>query len=157
MEERHLIVTAIKNGTVLDHIPANQIYRVMDILGLRGAPNQITVGINLDSKTLGKKGIIKIADRWLEDSEVNRLALVAPNATINIIKDFQVTEKKVIRTPKEIVGIARCNNPKCITNHEPIKTRFTTIEKNGEISLLCHYCEKITPAQKIKIISGDDE
>ncbi|MBO8472905.1 MAG: aspartate carbamoyltransferase regulatory subunit [Bacteroidetes bacterium] len=155
MEERHLVVTAIKNGTVLDHIPAEQIYRVMDILELRGAPNQITVGINLESKSYGKKGIIKIADRWLEDAEVNRLALVAPNATINIIKDFQVIEKKVIRTPKEITGIAKCSNPKCITNHEPIKTRFTTIEKDGEISLLCHYCEKVTPAQNIKIISGE--
>lgn len=155
MEERHLVVTAIKNGTVLDHIPAEQIYRVMDILELRGAPNQITVGINLESKSYGKKGIIKIADRWLEDAEVNRLALVAPNATINIIKDFQVIEKKVIRTPKEITGIAKCSNPKCITNHEAIKTRFTTIEKDGEISLLCHYCEKVTPAQNIKIISGE--
>ena len=155
MEERHLVVTAIKNGTVLDHIPAEQIYRVMDILELRGAPNQITVGINLESKSYGTKGIIKIADRWLEDAEVNRLALVAPNATINIIKDFQVIEKKVIRTPKEITGIAKCSNPKCITNHEPIKTRFTTIEKDGEISLLCHYCEKVTPAQNIKIISGE--
>ena len=155
MEERHLVVTAIKNGTVLDHIPAEQIYRVMDILELRGAPNQITVGINLESKSYGKKGIIKIADRWLEDAEVNRLALVAPNATINIIKDFQVIEKKVIRTPKEITGIAKCSNPKCITNHEPIKTRFTTIEQDGEISLLCHYCEKVTPAQNIKIISGE--
>lgn len=153
MEERHLIVTAIKNGTVLDHIPAGQIYKVMDLLQLRGSSNQITVGINLDSKTLGKKGIIKIADRWLEASEINRLALVAPNATINIIKDFKVTEKKVIETPKEIVGIAKCNNPKCITNHQPIKTRFTTIEENGEISLLCHYCEKVTSAKKIKIIS----
>ena len=155
MEEKHLIVTAIKNGTVLDHIPAEQIYRVMDILELKGAPNQITVGINLESKTYGRKGIIKIADRWLEDAEVNRLALVAPNATINIIKDFQVIEKKVIRTPKEIAGIAKCNNPKCITNHEPIKTRFTTIEKDGEISLLCHYCEKVTPAKNMKIISGE--
>lgn len=155
MEERHLVVTAIKNGTVLDHIPAEQIYRVMDILELKGAPNQITVGINLESKSYGKKGIIKIADRWLEDAEVNRLALVAPNATINIIKDFQVIEKKVIRTPKEITGIAKCSNPKCITNHEAIKTRFTTIEKDGEISLLCHYCEKVTPAQNIKIISGE--
>ena len=71
MEERHLIVTAIKNGTVLDHIPADQIYRVMDILGLRGAPNQITVGINLDSKTLGKKGIIKIADIGLRSFNCN--------------------------------------------------------------------------------------
>ena len=112
MEERHLVVTAIKNGTVLDHIPADQIYRVMDLLELRGAPNQITIGINLESKTFGKKGIIKIADRWLEDAEVNRLALVAPNATINIIRDFKVTEKKVIRMPKEITGIAKCNNPK---------------------------------------------
>ncbi|MBO8464727.1 MAG: aspartate carbamoyltransferase regulatory subunit [Bacteroidetes bacterium] len=155
MEERHLVVTAIKNGTVLDHIPADQIYRVMDLLELRGAPNQITIGINLESKTFGKKGIIKIADRWLEDAEVNRLALVAPNATINIIRDFKVTEKKVIRMPKEITGIAKCNNPKCITNHEPIRTKFTTVEKNGETFMLCHYCEKMTPVKNIKIISGE--
>lgn len=153
MEQTHLIVNAIKNGTVLDHIPADRIYSVIELLDLRGAENQITIGINLSSKTLGSKGIIKIADRWLEDAEINRLALVAPNATINIIKDYKVAEKKVIRTPKEITGIARCNNPKCITNHQPIETRFSTIEKDGEISLLCHYCEKVTTSKKIKIIS----
>lgn len=156
MKERHLIVNAIKNGTVLDHIPAEQIYKVFNILDLYRTPNQVTVGINLESKTLGKKGIIKIADKWLEDSEINRLALVAPKATINIIKDFEVIEKKVISTPKELVGIAKCGNPKCVTNHQPVETRFKTIEKDGEISLLCHYCEKITSAKNIKIITRNN-
>ena len=92
----------------------------------------------------GKKGIIKIADKFFEDEQLNKLALIAPKATVNIIRDFKVVEKKTLTMPSEIVGMAKCMNPKCITNHQPIKTRFTTIDNGNEISLLCHYCEKIS-------------
>lgn len=139
---KELKVSALENGTVLDHIPAENVYKALDILNLKGIENPITIGINLNSKLYGRKGIIKIADRFFEDDELNRLALIAPHATVNIIRNFQVVEKRNLSMPDRIEGIARCMNPKCITNHQPVRTRFKVIEENGEISLLCHYCEK---------------
>ena len=75
---------------------------------------------------------------------INKLALIAPQATVNIIRDFKVVEKKKLSMPKEVIGIAKCRNPKCVTNHQPIQTRFATVEKDNRISLLCHFCEKST-------------
>ena len=146
---KELVVTACENGTVLDHIPADKVYKALDILNLKGVENQITIGINLSSRAQGKKGIIKIADKFFEDEELNKLALIAPKATVNVIRNFEVVEKKTLTMPEEIVGIAKCMNPKCITNHQPIKTRFTTIDNGNEISLLCHYCEKISDTRGI--------
>ena len=146
---KELVVSALENGTVLDHIPADKVYKALDILNLKGVENQITIGINLSSRAQGKKGIIKIADKFFEDDELNKLALIAPKATVNVIRNFEVVEKKTLTMPEEIVGIAKCMNPKCITNHQPIKTRFTTIDNGNEISLLCHYCEKISDTRGI--------
>ena len=146
---KELVVSALENGTVLDHIPADKVYKALDILNLKGVENQITIGINLSSRAQGKKGIIKIADKFFEDEELNKLALSAPKATVNVIRNFEVVEKKTLTMPEEIVGIAKCMNPKCITNHQPIKTRFTTIDNGNEISLLCHYCEKISDTRGI--------
>ena len=139
----------MENGTVLDHIPAENVYKALRILNLKGIENQITIGINLNSKQHGKKGIIKIADKFFEDNELNRLALLAPEATVNVIRDFKVVEKKKVELPKEIFGIAKCRNPKCVTNHQPITTRFTVNVKGNETSLLCHYCEKISDTKKV--------
>lgn len=149
MTRKELVVSALENGTVLDHIPAENVYKALDILNLKGIDNQITIGINLNSRYFGRKGIIKIADKFFEDAELNKLALIAPKATVNVIRDFKVVEKKKLVMPAEITGIAKCKNPKCITNHQPIKTRFTTIVKDNEISLLCHFCEKITDTKSI--------
>ena len=149
MTRKELVVSALENGTVLDHIPADNVYKALDILNLKGVESQKTIGINLASKIYGRKGIIKIADKFFEDEELNKLALIAPKATVNIIRDFKVVEKKKITMPKEIIGIAKCMNPKCVTNHQPIKTRFTTIEKSNEISLLCHFCEKVSDTKGI--------
>ncbi|MBQ8837912.1 MAG: aspartate carbamoyltransferase regulatory subunit [Bacteroidales bacterium] len=149
MTRKELVVSALENGTVLDHIPAENVYKALDILNLKGIENQITIGINLGSRIYGKKGIIKIADKFFEDDELNKLALIAPKATVNIIRDFKVVEKKKIEMPKEVIGIATCLNPKCVTNHQPIKSRFTTIDNGNEILLLCHYCEKITKTKNV--------
>lgn len=146
---KELKVSALENGTVLDHIPAENVYKALDILGLKGISNQITIGINLNSKLFGKKGIIKIADRFFEDDELNRLALIAPHATVNIIRNFQVVEKKKLVMPERIEGLAKCMNPKCITNHQPVKTKFTVIGEGDKISLLCHYCEKISDIKSV--------
>ncbi len=152
--EKHLKVSAIKNGTVLDHIPAEQLFNVIDILRLYTIDKQVTFGTNLESKLLGKKAIIKISDKWFKDDEINKIALIAPQAKINIIKDFEVVEKKVITIPETIRGIVKCMNPMCVTNHQPVTTIFTTIAVNPEIQLLCHYCEKITDNKNLKIISN---
>ena len=149
MSHKELVVSALENGTVLDHIPAEYVYKALDLLDLKDVESQITIGINLASKLHGKKGIIKIADKFFEDEDLNKLALIAPKATVNIIRDFKVVEKKKLETPEEVIGIAKCKNPKCVTNHQPIKTRFTTIENGNEVSLLCRYCEKITDSKHI--------
>lgn len=146
---KELIVSALENGTVLDHIPSEHVYKALDILNIRDIDSQITIGINLSSKHFGKKGIIKIADKYFEDEELNKLALIAPKATVNIIKDFKVVEKRKLSMPEEVEGIAHCMNPKCVTNHQPIRTRFTTVERNNEVMLLCHYCEKISSVKAI--------
>ena len=144
MSRKELVVSALENGTVLDHIPAENVYKALDLLNLKGVESQITIGINLASKIYGKKGIIKIADKFFEDEELNKLALIAPKATVNEIRDFKVVEKKKLVTPSEVIGIAKCKNPKCVTNHQPIKTRFATVQSGEDLSLKCHYCEKIT-------------
>ncbi|MBQ1168158.1 MAG: aspartate carbamoyltransferase regulatory subunit [Bacteroidales bacterium] len=143
-KQTQLKVSAIKDGTVLDHIPAQSIFQVIDILDLAHSANPITIGSNLESKTLGRKGIIKIADRFFEDAELSRIALAAPDATVNVIKDYEVVQKKKIELPETIVGIAKCSNPMCVTNHQSIPTRFSTVVDHKKVKLLCHYCEKTT-------------
>ncbi|MBQ7222354.1 MAG: aspartate carbamoyltransferase regulatory subunit [Bacteroidales bacterium] len=154
MEKKNnqLIVNAIENGMVLDHIPSESIFEVIDILGLSSCANQITIGINLESKSLGKKGIIKVADRYFKNDEINRIALVAPKATINVIKDYKVVEKKTISIPDEIEGLAKCSNPLCVTNNQAIKTKFKTVVKENTIEFVCRYCEKTTDIKSLKII-----
>ena len=149
MTHKELVVSALENGTVLDHIPAENVYKALSILNLKGVENQITLGINLASKIYGRKGIIKIADKFFEDEELDKLVLIAPQATVNVIRDFKVVEKKKLKMPKEIVGMAKCQNPKCVTNHQPIKTRFKTVMKDDKISLLCQYCEKTSDTKGI--------
>ena len=149
MTHKELVVSALENGTVLDHIPAENVYKALSILNLKGVENQITLGINLASKIYGRKGIIKIADKFFEDEELDKLVLIAPQATVNVIRDFKVVEKKKLKMPKEIVGMAKCQNPKCVTNHQPIKTRFKTVMKDDKISLLCRYCEKTSDTKGI--------
>jgi aspartate carbamoyltransferase regulatory subunit len=150
-ERKQLSVSAIENGTVIDHIPARNLFKVIQILGLDHFDSQITFGTNLESKKLGKKAIIKISDKFFEDEDINRIALVAPDAKLNIIRDYEVVEKKVVEVPDTITGIAKCMNPKCITNFEQVTTRFRVVSKKN-VSLKCHYCEKITNQENMQII-----
>lgn len=150
-EPKQLSVSAIENGTVIDHVPATHLFKVIQILGLDRIETQITFGTNLESKKLGKKAIIKIEGVYFEDEDINRIALVAPEAKLNIIKDYEVVEKRPVEVPDSIVGIAKCMNPKCITNYEHVTTRFKVISKKI-VSLKCHYCEKITNQENLQII-----
>ena len=150
-EPKQLSVSAIQNGTVIDHIPARNLFKVISILGLDHIDTQITFGTNLESKKLGKKAIIKISDKFFENADINRIALVAPDAKLNIIRDYEVVEKKVVEVPDNIVGIAKCMNPKCITNYEHVITKFRVVSKKN-VALKCHYCEKITNQENMHII-----
>lgn len=145
-----LKVSAIKEGTVIDHIPAKNLFKVISILGLDVIDNQITFGTNLESRKLGAKAIIKVTDKFFEDDEINKIALIAPHAKLNIIRDYEVVEKKVVEIPDSITGIVKCFNPKCITNNEKINTSFKVVA-NEPISLKCRYCEKITTANQIRM------
>ncbi len=145
-----LKVSAIKEGTVIDHIPAQSLFKVIAILGLDSIENQITFGTNLDSGKLGSKAIIKVSDKFFEDDEINKIALIAPNAKLNIIRDYEVVEKKVVEIPDTITGIVKCFNPKCITNNEKITTCFKVVDKSP-VSLKCKYCEKITSNEQIRM------
>lgn len=149
--KKELQVSAIKNGTVIDHIPAEYLFQVITILGLDKCGNSVTFGNNLESKLLGKKAIIKISEKFFEDEEINKISLIAPHAKLNIIRDYKVAEKKIVESPKKVIGIAKCMNPKCITNVEAITTRFKVIS-DSPITLKCHYCEKITDHKHIEII-----
>jgi len=150
-EPKQLSVSAIQNGTVIDHIPAKNLFKVIQILCLDRIDNLITFGTNLESKKLGRKAIIKIAGKFFADDDINRIALVAPDAKLNIIRDYEVVEKKVVEVPDTIIGIAKCMNPKCITNFENVTTRFKVVSKKN-VALKCHYCEKITTQENMQIM-----
>ena len=140
-KKQELQVAALENGTVIDHIPSEKLFTVVSLLGLEHMNNNITIGFNLKSKKLGTKGIIKIADKFFCDEEINRIAVVAPNVKLNIIRDYEVVEKKTVTLPDELIGLVKCNNPKCITNNEPMLSRFHVIDKEKG-TIKCHYCER---------------
>lgn len=148
-----LKVSAIKNGTVIDHIPSPSLFKVISILGLDKTNHQITFGSNLESKHLGTKAIIKVTDIFFEDVEINKISLVAPNAKLNIIKNYKVVEKKIVIVPDFIIGLAKCMNPKCITNNEEMQAKFEVVQKKP-VSLKCEYCEKITDSANLEILEA---
>ena len=148
--KKKLAVAALKNGTVIDHIPAQSLFKVVSLLGIENLKSSVTIGYNLDSKKLGKKGILKVADVFFEEDILNRLALLAPNVNVNIINDYKVVKKYKVTLPDDIVGIVRCNNPKCITNNEPMPTRFH-VEDKDNVQLRCHYCERTVCKDEIEL------
>ena len=137
---KELQVAALESGTAIDHIPSDQLFKVVRLLRLHELKNRITIGNNLDSRKMGTKGIIKISEMFFEEDEINRIALVAPKVKLNIIRNYEVVEKKRVTLPDFVVGIVKCNNPKCITNNEPMQTRFHVVDKD-KVTLQCHYCE----------------
>lgn len=150
MTEKELKVNAINNGTVIDRIPSEVLFKVINILGLDSCANQITFGMNLDSKKLGKKAIIKVTDRFFSPEEVNRIALVAPLAKLNVIKNYEVVEKRTVEVPDMVDNILKCINPKCITNHENIKTKFRKV-CSSPLEMQCCYCEKYIDQEHFEI------
>ena len=147
MNKKERLVAAIEQGTVIDHIPASKTYQVASLLGLFELKTPVTIGINYPSQKVGNKGIIKVSDKFFSDDEISRLSVVAPKVILNIIRDYEVVEKKTVETPSEIHGIVKCNNPKCITNNEPMQTYFHV---QGS-TLTCHYCEKEQDINKVEL------
>ena len=151
MKKEELQVAALQNGTVIDHIPTDKLFTIVNLLGLQNSDSKITIGNNFISKKLGTKGIIKVADRFFSDEEISRLSVVAPNVQLNIINDYEVVEKKQVIMPDVVKGIVKCGNPKCITNNEPMATIFHVISKESGV-LKCHYCEKEQNKETIKLL-----
>lgn len=151
-ENSELKIRAIKNGTVVDHITANKSLHLLKILDL---PNEkstnVTIAMNVSSKEIGRKDILKIENRELEHSELNQLALIAPKATINIVRNYEIVKKDKIILSDEINSLIKCTNPKCITNYEnePITPKFEVIEKYPPV-VRCHYCERVIKTEEIE-------
>ena len=149
--KKELLVAALENGTAIDHIPSDQLFKVVDILGIKNLKNRITIGYNLDSKAMGSKGIIKISDKFFEEDEINRISLIAPTVNLNIIRDYIVVEKKRVSLPDELKGLVKCNNPKCITNNEPMATHFLVTDKENA-TLKCRYCGTKIKKEEIELL-----
>ncbi|MFA5076145.1 MAG: aspartate carbamoyltransferase regulatory subunit [Patescibacteria group bacterium] len=147
MQPKTIKVTAIKNGTVIDHIPAGQGVNILSHLKI--AKNKIVMlGVNLKSKHLGKKDLIKIEDKELEPLEIDQLAIFAPEATVNIIRDFELSKKFNVKLPDTFQNTIKCPNPNCITNQEETDTKFQTVQ-NKPLKVKCAYCEKIFKQEEI--------
>ena len=151
--KKELAVAALENGIVIDHIPTDALFQVVDLLGLRTVTNNVTIGFNLDSSEMGKKGIIKIADIEYPEDVLNRIALIAPTAVVNIIKNYDVVAKRPVSLPDTLLNLVKCPNPKCITNNEPMKTHFTIVDKNApHPELRCRYCDKVQDIDKVQLV-----
>ena len=148
---KEMQVATLENGTAIDHIPSEQLFKVASLLGIEHLNNPITIGNNLQSKKMGSKGLIKISDKFFEESDINKISLIAPNVIMNIIRDYEVVEKKQVTLPEELIGIVKCNNPKCITNNEPMNTRFYVVDKD-KVEIKCHYCERKIDKEDIVIL-----
>ena len=151
INKKERLVAAIKNGTVIDHIPSDKTFQVVNLLNLSQQVTPVTIGINYPSTKVGSKGIIKISDKFFTDDEISRLSVVAPNVVLSIIHNYEVVEKKTVETPNELCGIVRCNNPKCITNNEPMSTVFHVVDKTRGL-LRCHYCDKEQDINKVELL-----
>ncbi|MCX7985655.1 MAG: aspartate carbamoyltransferase regulatory subunit [Bacteroidales bacterium] len=141
-DKTQLQVNAIQEGTVIDHIPPQNLFKVISILNLQKIETQVTFGTNFDSKRMGKKALIKIEGVFFKQEEINKIALVAPSAKLNIIKNYEVIQKLPVSLPDKVSGIIKCYNPNCITNHEKVTTQFYVLE-NQPVMLKCHFCEKV--------------
>ncbi|WP_336359602.1 aspartate carbamoyltransferase regulatory subunit [Haladaptatus sp. ZSTT2] len=153
MSDHELRVSKIKSGTVIDHIPGGQALNVLAILGIDGSTGEaVSVGMNVPSDRLGRKDIVKVESRELSQDEVDVISLIAPMASINIIRDYEVQRKHRVERPNSVQGVLECPNPSCITNErEPVKTRFTVLDD----AVRCDYCETIVRDNIAEHISDD--
>ena len=136
-----LQVEAIEQGSVIDHIPVKQGVKILKFFNFTQTTEKITIGLNLATNHGESKDLIKIENTFFNDQQANQLALFAPNATINQIKDFKVVNKFQVQLPSSFIGVLECPNSNCISHNEPVQTRFYVHQKKA-LKLKCHYCEK---------------
>ena len=149
--KRELKISAIDEGTVIDHIPSDSTFKVAEILNLENHKGIVSIATNLQSKRIGKKGIVKVGGKSLTQEEVNKIAIVAPDATVNIIKNYYVKEKIKVKSPDVIDNVVKCSSPVCVTNNEKVNTRFYVVKKDP-LKIKCHYCERGMGKEDIEII-----
>src|SRR3989338_2326455 len=150
-EYQQMKLGKIKEGTVLDHIPPDLCFKIINLLNLEQHGRVISAATNLTSTKMGKKGMIKISGKILSEKEVNRIVVVAPNVTYSTITDYQAVKKVKLKVPQEIVGIVKCNNPNCITNVESVQTKFKIVSEEP-LKIKCNYCERTTVKEEIKLL-----
>lgn len=150
IEKGELRVQAIRNGSVIDHIPVDKLQKVVQLLGLFDLKFPFTIGQNYLSKKLGRKGIIKVEEKHFTPEEVNMLALVSTEVVISVIRDYEVVEKIKVTLPDQVEGLVKCSNPKCISNNEPMKGLYHVIDKDNG-TLKCHYCNRKIEREEIII------
>ncbi len=154
VEETQLLIRRIKEGTVIDHIRAGEALRVLQILGITGKEGEIvSIVMNVPSSKIEKKDVVKVANRSLKSEETDKLALVAPLATVNIIRNYRVAEKRKVELPSVFKGLLKCPNPTCVSNlsHEPITPTIDVIDKDAPL-LKCRFCQRlITPGETILV------
>lgn len=148
--KKHQAVTSIENGTVIDHITAGLAYDIVALLDLTANPNTVTVGMNLPSQRLTRKDIIKVEGRFFAEKELEEIGVFAPDATLNIIENYQIVSKQSVKAPEKLTRLLKCPNPNCITHEEPIQSFFTVDEIGTRILLRCHYCERLYERHEIK-------
>lgn len=153
MDKPKLMVEAICDGTVLDHIPSNKLFNIVSLLELDKSTDPITIGNNLDSRQVGSKGIIKISNRFFSEEEICRIAILAPSIHLNTIRNYEVISKTQIRLPKRVCGLIRCSNHKCITNAENIPSNFIVSKvAEDKVLLNCHYCGRSIKGEDCELI-----
>lgn len=143
VKETKLQVEAIRNGSVIDHIPANVGIKILKLFNMHNVNERITIGLNLPSDALGHKDLIKIENIYLSNEQANQLALYAPQATVNQIEEYAVTNKLALTLPERIRSVFECPNSNCISHGEPVESQFNVQQKQEKVMLKCHYCEKV--------------
>jgi aspartate carbamoyltransferase regulatory subunit len=154
IEDPQLLIRRIKEGTVIDHIKAGEALRVLQILGINGQEGEIvSVAMNVPSSKIEKKDVVKVANRFLKSEETDKLALVAPQATVNLIKNYKVSEKRKVELPLVFRGLLKCPNPTCVSNmsHEPIVSTIDVIDKDMPL-LRCRFCQRIISSADTVVI-----
>lgn len=146
--KEHMMVAAIENGSVIDHIPTDKLFTVAQLLDLEKCSTEVVIANNLKSKVMNRKGLIKISGKFFTEDEINKLAVVCPNIRVVVIRDYKVAEKIEVTLPETLTDIVKCANPVCITNNEPMRTVF--YRKDGQ-TLKCRYCGKEQKIADIKL------
>ena len=146
--KENMMVAALENGSVIDHIPTDKLFTVAQLLQLSEFKEEVVIANNLKSQVMGKKGLIKISGKFFSEAEISKLAVVCPNIRLTVIKDYEVKEKREVLLPDTLTNIVKCANPVCITNNEPMKTVFYRMDKE---TLKCRYCGKEQNLKDIKL------